>query len=243
MKIFLKRLYTSAFFRPFWYAIIINPYFIARQGLYREIKTFSQKNFVNKRILDIGCGIKPYQNLFAGAKEYIGADIEGGGHASSSKNADVFFDGVKLPFPDNSFDVVLCTQVLEHTQEPYVLLQEMSRVLVPKGDVFITMPFVWNEHEIPYDFKRFTRYEHQRVLASVGFDVLNIKATCGVFSTCGQLISAFIFESIPKRAIFIRVLVSFVFCFPVQVFFLLLDAIFINRWITLDYIINAQRHA
>ncbi len=73
----LKNLVLSHLFKPQWYSII-NPYFIARFNLFKQIKIFSKKYFKeNEKILDVGCDIKPYKDLFK-TSEYIGIDIKSG---------------------------------------------------------------------------------------------------------------------------------------------------------------------
>ena len=98
-----KNILENNFFRPRWYSIFINPYFIDRHSLYREMKRFSALAGKDAKILDIGCGIKPYRHLFP-ANEYIGIDIQGGGHTDEAKTVDAFYNGLHIPFPDDSFD-------------------------------------------------------------------------------------------------------------------------------------------
>lgn len=237
----IKRIINKIYFRPAWYSIFINPIFIARYGLYKKIKSFAKGDFSNKKILDVGCGVKPYKDLFKGFAEYIGVDIEGGGHLDKYKDVDKFYDGSTLPFADNIFDVVICTQVLEHVISPANLLGEIARTLKSGGQAYITMPFVWNEHEVPYDFNRFTRYEHDRILKEAGLSLKSINPTCGVFRTCGQMISGFIFEKLSLKNGIFNLLIAFILCFPVQLIFIILDLIFKNHWLTLDYVVRVGK--
>ncbi len=104
-------------------------------------------------VLDFGCGFKPYYPLFAqsGCK-YVGADIFDG------QFVDVVCSPDKpLELQDERFDVVLCTQVLEHVAEPAKILAELERVLKKGGIVFASLPFAWEEHNYPADYWRFPR--------------------------------------------------------------------------------------
>lgn len=207
--------------------------------MYRSISKFAG-TVSNKKILDIGCGIKPYQPLFKDC-EYLG--IEVGNDRQISPFADKIYDGEHVPYQDASFDAVLCTQVLEHANHPDQLVKEIRRVLKPGGLAYITMPFVWNEHEKPYDFRRFTSFEHNRLLNSQNLDIRSISPTCGVFGVCGQLISAYIVETFGTRYNIVYQLVTLLLCAPMQIIFLALDGIFKNNWITLDYVIIAEKNA
>ena len=237
----IKNFIYSNFFRPRWYSILFNPYFIARLGLYKKIKKYANKDFGGKSILDVGCGIKPYTFLFKNNKEYIGIDIKSGGHFEKEKEPDLYFDGINIPFESQRFDLVICTQVLEHAEYPEKLLNEINRVLKNTGEIFITIPFVWNEHEIPYDFRRLTRYGLDRLLISSGFKIQELEETSGFFGTIGQLISAFIFETIGRNLI-LKSIFAFILCFPIQFSFLVLNTIFRSHWLTLDYVVVAKKH-
>jgi SAM-dependent methyltransferase len=119
------------------------------------------------RMLDVGCGEKPYQYIFAPhVSEHVGVEYSESfaeTHASQREGAtasgtgpDVYYDGKRLPFEDASFDTVLSTQVLEHTSEPGALMAEMARVLRPGGKLLLTVPFSFRLHEEPRDFFRYT---------------------------------------------------------------------------------------
>jgi SAM-dependent methyltransferase len=217
------------FFRPSWYSVFLNPYFIARSSLYGQIKGFSKTVGTNQDILDLGCGTKPYQILFTG-NNYTGIDF---GERS--------YDGLNIPYDDNTFDLIICTQVLEHAVDPARLLRECNRILKDKGKIFLTMPFVYPEHAIPYDFRRFTSYGHKLIFKESGFTIEKITPTCGIFQVCGQLLSIAIFESIKFKATLLKLLLTVFLCAPIQIISIILDHIFFNKWMTLDYVIVAQK--
>ncbi|OGY51286.1 MAG: hypothetical protein A3J59_02340 [Candidatus Buchananbacteria bacterium RIFCSPHIGHO2_02_FULL_56_16] len=239
-------------FTPRWYSLLINPYFISRSSLYRAVNRFASQCSAGGTILDVGCGSQPYRHLFA-SQRYIGIDIEGGGHSQSQKNVEAFFDGQHIPYGDASFDAVIITEVLEHADDPVALIREINRVLKADGKLLVTMPFVWDEHEQPYDFRRFTRFEHQRLLERNGFRVVSIQKTTGIFATTGQLISAFLIELFAggldrmklkfRYSYPLKKICTLVVCFPLQLLGLALDVVFRHRGITLDYVVIAQTHA
>jgi SAM-dependent methyltransferase len=227
------------FFRPQWYSVFINPYFINRFTLYQAITDFANTTGENDRVLDVGCGLKPYRHLFA-TKDYLGIDIAGGGHTDSAKIVDAFYDGHHIPYDANSFDTIICTQVLEHADDPAVLVSECARVLKPHGTAFFSMPFTYPEHEIPYDFRRFTRYEHDRLLRSNGFTSVTILKTTGFGGTFGQLLVVWLFESIPFRSTLLKTLLSIFVFAPIQILGLVVDIITGKSGQTMDYVVIAK---
>ena len=103
------------------------------------------------RVLDVGCGDKPYQSLFAPhAAEYVGVDV------GENLNADLVGAAERLPVPDASFDVVLCTQVLEHCDDPAAVVRELRRVVAPGGRVLASTHGVYVYHPRPHDRWRWT---------------------------------------------------------------------------------------
>lgn len=238
LKAVVKKFSLKNFFLPSWYSIFINPYFIARRNLYKHVRHFSLLTR-SRRILDFGCANKPYKSLFLNS-DYVGIDVKGKGHKDKEKNADVYFDGDKIPFDEQTFDVVLCTQVLEHVDNVGKSLFEIHRVLRSSGKLFLTIPLVWPEHEKPFDFRRFTSFELRRLLEPE-FIIEGIDSSCGIFGVCGQLISAFLYESFSRYNIFLKLFIVILLCCPIQFIFLFFDFIFKNRWITLDYFITASR--
>ena len=236
----IKEILNKNLYRPSWYSIVINPYFIVRRNLLSIMVDFTNDDFTGKNILDVGCGIKPYESLFLGSS-YIGIDIQGGGHKDEEKKPNKFYDGSHIPFDNNCFSYVISTEVLEHVFDPQKLLSEMARVLKPGGSILVTMPFVWPEHEIPFDSQRFTRYKLLQIFKEVGFVDITISERAGVFRVCGQLISAFIFERLFPKNKLLKSISAILLCFPIQVFFIIFDMVFKNTWIALNYSVKAKK--
>ena len=82
---------------------------------------------------------------------------------------DVIADATAMPFPDACFDVAICSELLEHVEEPRRVLQEASRVLRKDGVLIATAPFMYPIHADPHDFARYTSYYWERELARTGF--------------------------------------------------------------------------
>jgi 2-polyprenyl-3-methyl-5-hydroxy-6-metoxy-1,4-benzoquinol methylase len=135
------------------------------------VETFSQTVANKAKVLDVGCGSSPYKLFFAHA-EYVGIDVEESGRNHKQKTPDRYYDGIHFPFNDGEFDVVLCTQVLEHCIEPEITIREISRVLKPEGKLFLTVPFIWGEHEVPFDFRRYSSFGIRRLLEQSSMSVI-----------------------------------------------------------------------
>lgn len=141
--------------------------------------------YARGRLLDIGCGEKPFQELFAGrVSEYLGLEHPDTIHDKSV--VDLWGTAENIPLPDESFDTILCTQVLEHVEQPKRALQEMYRVLREGGHCIITVPFLWHIHEAPRDFYRYTEYGIRYLLETSGFHVVEFTSVLGFFGVFGQ---------------------------------------------------------
>ena len=103
------------------------------------------------RVLDVGCGEQPYRPWMTAASEYVGVDVEPGPGIEA-----VICPGEAWPLPDAAFDSVLCTQVLEHDSDPRHTLAEIDRVLAPGGTAVVSVPFAYNEHMAPHDYRRWS---------------------------------------------------------------------------------------
>lgn len=195
MRQMLRKFIRSSYFKPSFFGLFINPFWIARRGLWNAIE--SQSSSLYGRLLDIGCGMKPYRYLFK-VDSYIGLEYDN----EAARNlgvADIFYDGEKLPFLDDEFDSILCNQVLEHVFNPDTFLSQIARVLKPGGALLLTIPFVWDEHEQPYDYARYTSFGLSHLLKKHGFEILIQKKLCNDISLLFQLLNAMIFKWIPNN--------------------------------------------
>ncbi len=138
-------------------------------------------------VLDAGAGEAPYRELFAHC-HYVTADWPQSVH-KGGRAADISASLQELPVPSGSFDAVLCTQVLEHVDEPLAVLCELHRVLRPSGELWLTVPLVWPLHEEPYDFFRYTSYGLRHILIRAGFDPVEVEPRNGAFATLAQLLA------------------------------------------------------
>lgn len=147
---------------------------LASSALSASVRSFATAQSLNGLgVLDIGCGTMPYQSIFVerGAK-YFGADIDG--------SADILIasDG-SLPLPDESVDIVVSFQVLEHVKNVQAYLATAHRVLRKGGRMFLSTHGVWPYHAHPTDYWRWTCDGLRVELEDAGFEIHKISALCG----------------------------------------------------------------
>ncbi|MHB8658431.1 MAG: class I SAM-dependent methyltransferase [Solirubrobacteraceae bacterium] len=141
---------------------------------------------VDSSVLDLGAGEAPYRELFAHTR-YVTSDWSQSLHPGA-RDADIVAPADALPLPEASFGLVLCTQVLEHVPEPSSVLAECFRVLEPGGRLALTVPLLWELHELPHDYYRYTEPGLRHLLDKAGFTSLSITPRSDGFSAVAQLL-------------------------------------------------------
>lgn len=142
------------------------------------------------RLIDLGCGTKPYAEVFAPhVASHFGVDYGGTTeqHYGAATKADLLVDGSKTGLPEGSFDTILCTQVLEHVFETEEFIAECHRLLAKGGKGIFTIPLLWQLHAEPNDFYRFTRFAIQKLFERQGFRVLELRPTGGAYAALAQM--------------------------------------------------------
>ena len=125
-------------------------------------------------VLDYGAGSSPYQSLFPRA-DYRKADIIGAAGLQYHLPADS-----TVSEKDETFDLILSTQVAEHVANPDTYFRECFRLLKKGGKLILTTHGTWEEHGVPWDFQRWTEQGMRRDLRHAGFMQPKIhKVTCG----------------------------------------------------------------
>jgi SAM-dependent methyltransferase len=121
-------------------------------------------------VLDVGAGAQPYRPLLPPDARYRAIDVAVAGEAFGYDLPDTeYFEGDRWPVEDDSIDVVLATETLEHVPEPAVFLAEARRVLRPGGRIVLTVPFAARWHYIPHDYWRFTPSSLRNLLEQAQF--------------------------------------------------------------------------
>jgi len=158
------------------------------------------------KILDYGCGNKPYKALFVKkCKRYIGADIEG------NPEADIIIKNGLLDVESNSIDCVLSTQVLEHVENPIFYLKEANRVLKEKGILILSTHGFWKYHPDPTDYWRWTSDGLKKLIEENGFRVIRIYSVLSLPTVAIQLWQDATMYKVPKilRKLYVLICQSF----------------------------------
>ena len=175
-------------------------------------------------IIDVGCGHKPYRDLFE-ASYYVGID-----YGTAGATADLLGDAMCLPIGSAVADIVFTSQVIEHVSNPGRMIAECSRILKPGGYLILTGPFFWPLHEEPNDFFRFTKYGFAHHLANAGFSTWDIREDGGDWA---QAMLALNLRFTSKFTVPLRCLVNLTGAF--------LDAMSSSRLSPCNYTILAKR--
>ncbi len=141
------------------------------------------------RLGDLGCGNVPFYQAYKDlVQEVVCADWPNTTHSQS------FLDhpcdlNEPLPLPDESFDTLILSDVLEHIAEPQLLWYEMARILKPSGKLILNVPFYYRIHEAPHDYYRYTEFALRRFAEKTSLQVLVLTPTGGALEVMTDFFS------------------------------------------------------
>lgn len=133
-------------------------------------------------VIDIGAGPSQFRNLLKPYK-VVGVDFY------PYELVDVITDLTQFfPFRDESADVLLLSNVLEHLPDTNAVLHECYRLLKKEGCILATIPFLMRIHQAPYDYNRYTFYQLEKMLKEAGFRVIEIVPLARPFDVYSTMI-------------------------------------------------------
>lgn len=141
-------------------------------------------HYAHGRLLDVGCGNKPYREIFAPyVQTYIGLDYPPTASSRQIRvsSIDLYADALALPLAAAQVDTLLASEVIEHLSDTQQAFAEFYRVLRPGGTVILTVPFLYPVHGQP-DYYRFTLLGLKEVARRHGLETL-FQAPLGSFWT------------------------------------------------------------
>lgn len=144
-------------------------------------------------LLDVGCGVKPYEKIFAPfVEKYYGTEYSATSGFRGNR-ADVAGDAERMPFADASVDTILCTEVLEHVKNPEKVIEEFARVLKPNGIIITTAPFFYPIHD-DFDFFRYTDTGIAEIMKRNGLEIEKVEPLSGTGLTVAMMFNFYLFD-------------------------------------------------
>jgi SAM-dependent methyltransferase len=148
---------------------------ISNEIILHELRGFLMRYYSNGagKLLDVGAGTRPYALIYGNYfDECISVDVPYS--TLDVSGVDALASAEDLPFSDESFDCLVCTEVLEHCAHPRIAMSEMQRVLKIGGRAFITTPFLVSEHAMPHDYYRYTSSGLRSLAEEAGFRIISV---------------------------------------------------------------------
>lgn len=192
-------------------------------------------------ILDAGAGECQYKPYFKHAK-YTAQDLGIGDKTWDFSQIDIKSEIYDIPVANNSFDYILCLEVMEHLKYPHRAFKEFSRILKSGGKLFVVCPLTWSEHQIPYDYFRYTRYALQMLANDNDFVAEKIEAMGGRFIVLAQIIHetfnlalGFLYQNRLRYLGYFCKIIFFPFLFVLLFSLYYLDALDKEKHLTMQY--------
>ncbi|TAE36839.1 MAG: class I SAM-dependent methyltransferase [Runella slithyformis] len=206
----------------------------------RQLVEWARDNYVlplakhqRIKLTDYGCGTKPYISIFKHENiEYLGIDLAWNPHADIIIGSDS-----RIQTSDNSIDVVLSTQVLEHVEDPEGYLAEAYRILKPGGLLLLTTHGYWMYHPDPTDYWRWTSAGLQKIVVRAGFEVVAFRGIIGRMGMGLQLFQDGLLYKLPP---FLRPVAAV----PLQFLIMIFDKLTTTKARDMDactYLVVAQK--
>jgi len=150
----------------------------------KNLENFLKNYATGKKTLDIGSGGSSYQRFFPNR---LTVDID------PARKPEIVADAAHMPFKDEEFEVVLCTEMLEHVKNPFLVEQEIRRVTKKGGMLILSTRFVFPLHDTPHDYWRYSKYGLRELFKE--WEIVELKAETRNFSAIGALLQRVSFQS------------------------------------------------
>ncbi|NWG12713.1 MAG: methyltransferase domain-containing protein, partial [Acidobacteria bacterium] len=186
-----------------------------------EVRLAASRTSRGDIVLDAGAGEARHRKYFSSGL-YLALDSGEGEARWDYSGLDIRGDLEAIPLCDSAIDRVLCTVVLEHTRNPGQVLREFARIMKPGAELHLVVPFLWEEHQAPRDYHRFTRYGVRLLFESLPFETELFIPVGGFFwvfaRRCVNLLT--FFQRRWRWPLFVVLAPFFGILFPVVLYFL-----------------------
>ena len=180
------RSFGTSFFHPQW---VINRIHRASQAVVAKLSGMT--------ILDIGSGDSSLYKMLESENRVFRLD-----YPVTNRNyahlPDIYADAHNLPIADNSADVVLVFEVLEHVTNPADVCAELARVLRNRGKLYLSTPFLYPIHDAPHDYQRLTIHGLRHLLNQQNLEVIEEKQHGNSFLAVLQLFNLSLLELVRR---------------------------------------------
>ncbi len=146
------------------------------------------RKHANGRLMDLGCGKAPLYGVYREySAEVTCVDWPGSAHGTSHVDQFVDLNG-PMPFENDRFDTIICTDVLEHIWRHDVLWPEVARILAPGGKAIIGTPFMYWLHEEPHDYFRWTPHALKAGARDSGLETVEMRQIGGAIDVVADIL-------------------------------------------------------
>jgi SAM-dependent methyltransferase len=229
------------FERKIWASNIGKIYNYAGYVIDRFVFELSRKIKPDQNVLDAGAGTCPYKKYFS-LCNYVSQDFCENEYGLSYAPVDIKSEIYNIPRPDSSFDYILCSQVLEHLKYPRKAFKEFNRLLKPGGQLWLSCPLAWEEHDTPYDFFRYTKYALTLLGEEENFKTVRITPTGGRFISTGKFIKDLLPGMAPNLKIsLLLILLQAPIVVPILFIFYFLDRFDKKKELTTNYLVIYEK--
>jgi SAM-dependent methyltransferase len=219
------------------------PRYLNKKYTYRLL--LSVRHYAKGRMIDIGCGLRPYQIIFNDRiTSYVGLDWP---VSPEKARPDIISDALFLPILDAQADTVLATELLEHLPDPDQFIAEVARILKRSGFLILSVPFLEPLHEEPRDYYRLTPHGLRVLLQRHGLSLVHLSPKGGLPAILGSFISQSVYDWLnpvdqrgQRQNQILRLLIALPLCFIVQGLFYFLDIFSKESKYTMGYVTVAK---
>jgi SAM-dependent methyltransferase len=156
-----------------------------REIIEAEVRSAAEKLRDGQIALDAGAGEAHHRRYFVRG-DYFALDSGVGDPEWNYSGLDVLGDVANLPIRKESVDCILCMEVLEHVRNPRQALMEFARALKAGGSLYLIVPFLWEEHQAPHDYHRFTSHGIRFLFRDLPLELEQLSPMGGFFWICAR---------------------------------------------------------
>jgi SAM-dependent methyltransferase len=155
-----------------------------------ELDTHARGTTQSSRCLDVGCGGQPLRGKLEQLKfQYSSLDLTQN-EAGTVEHIGAIDRELPATLRQQGFDLVICTEVLEHVANWRAAFDNLSNLLNPGGRLLITCPHIWVPHEEPFDYFRPTDWALDHYAKQAGLTTISLRRLGDGYDVLGTVLAA-----------------------------------------------------